>query len=81
MARPASPKRSTTRTSPAAPAARQLVSVAQAAEHFGCSTKTLRRRISDGTLAAYRFGPKMLRLDMTEVDAVLRPIPTAATSL
>jgi len=66
---------------PAAPAARHLVSVAQAADYVGCATKTIRRRVSEGTLTAYRFGPRMLRVDLAELDALLRPVVTAGTSL
>ncbi len=52
--------------------------IAQAAERHFVSTKTIRRRISDGSLTAYRFGPHLIRLDPAEVDALLRPIPNAA---
>ncbi len=66
---------------PTAAPARHLVSVADAAEYVGCATKTIRRRVSEGTLTAYRFGPRMLRVDLAELDAVLRPVITAGTSL
>lgn len=57
---------------------RQLVSLDEAAEHFGCSTKTLRRRIADGTITGYRTGPRAVRIDLNEAeDALLRPIPSA----
>ena len=59
---------------------RRLVSTPQAADYAGVCTKTLRRRISDGTLAGYRFGPRVLRVDLDELDAALRPIPTAGRS-
>ena len=52
--------------------------LAEAAERHRCSVKTLRRRISDGRLTAYRFGPTLIRLNPAEVDALLRPIPSAA---
>lgn len=56
----------------------KLISQADAAEYLGCSVKTIRRRISDGTLTAYRVGKThTIRLDKDEVDAILRPIPTA----
>jgi excisionase family DNA binding protein len=52
-------------------------SLVEAAERLGVSTKTLRRRIADGSLTAYRLGPHLIRLDPAEVDALARPIPTA----
>jgi excisionase family DNA binding protein len=57
-------------------AARHLVSIGQAAELTAVSTKTIRRRIADGSLTAYRMGPRLIRVDLAELDALLRPIPT-----
>lgn len=57
--------------------ARQLVSIKEAAEHLGVCTTTLRRRIADGTITAYRLGPRLTRLDLAEAEReLLRPIPT-----
>ena len=53
--------------------------IADAARRTGVSTKTIRRRIADGTLTGYRFGPTLIRLDPAQVDALLRPIPTAGS--
>jgi excisionase family DNA binding protein len=55
---------------------RRIASVNAAAEYAGVSTKTIRRRISDGTITGYRLGPRTLRVDLNELDAALRPIPT-----
>jgi excisionase family DNA binding protein len=41
--------------------------------------KTVRRWIAAGRLTAYRFGPRLLRIDPDELDALLQPIPTAKT--
>ena len=54
---------------------RQLVSVASAAERVGCHPRTLRRWIAAGTLAAYRVGPRMVKIDLDELEAIVRPIP------
>lgn len=56
---------------------RRLVPLAQASEYASCSTKTLRRRIADGSLTGYRMGPRLLRVDLNELEDLLRPIPTA----
>jgi len=60
---------------------RHLVSLAEAAEQAGCNPKTIRRRISDGSLVGYRMGPRLIRVDADELDALLRPIPTAGGAL
>jgi excisionase family DNA binding protein len=52
-------------------------SIAAAAERLGVCTKTVRRWIAEGRLTGYRVGPTLIRLDAAEVDALLRPIPTA----
>ncbi len=56
---------------------RDLASLTDAAEHAQVSTRTLRRRISDGSLTGYRMGPRLIRVDLNELDALMRPIPTA----
>lgn len=50
--------------------ARSLVSLAVAAERFGISIKTLRRRISDGTVRGYRVG-RLIRVDLDELSELL----------
>ncbi len=59
---------------------RQLVSTVDAAEYLGCTPRTVRRRIADGSLTAYRMGPRLVRVDLTELDNLLRPIPNARTA-
>ena len=58
----------------------QYETLAQAAGRTGVSTKTLRRRISEGHLTGYRLGSRLIRLNPAEVDALLRPIPTAGAA-
>ncbi|MCI2266509.1 helix-turn-helix domain-containing protein [Sediminivirga luteola] len=48
----------------------QLVSLAEAAEQFGVSVKTLRRRIADGTVHGYRVG-RLIRVDLNELQQQL----------
>lgn len=55
---------------------REFESLAAAAERTGLSIKTLRRRISNGTLAAYRSGPRILRVDPNDVDNMMVRLPT-----
>jgi excisionase family DNA binding protein len=54
----------------------QRVPLAEAARLVPCSAKTLRRRIADGSLTGHRFGPRLIMVDLDELEAVFRPIPT-----
>ena len=57
--------------------AHRLTPIAGAAEYAGVCPKTIRRRIAAGDLTGYRMGPRLIRVDLNELDAMLRPIPTA----
>ncbi len=65
---------------PANKSQRRLTSLPEAAEQFGVSSRTLRRYISAGRITGYRFGPRMLRVDLDELDALLRPLATGGAS-
>ncbi len=67
-----------TRSADASPAGPQYETIAEAAARVGVSGKTIRRRMAEGRLTGYRFGPTLIRLHPSEVDALLRPIPGAA---
>ena len=56
------------------------MSLAVAAAYADVSTRTLRRYISHGRLTGYRVGPRLVKIDLNEVDAMVRPIPTARDS-
>lgn len=47
--------------------------VPSAARRLGVTPRTLYRRIANGDLTAYRSGPRILRLDPADVDALLAP--------
>jgi excisionase family DNA binding protein len=49
----------------------------KAADFYGVSERTLRRRVSEGLLPAYRVGPRSIRVSAEDVAALARPIPTA----
>lgn len=59
------------------PTAHRFASIADAADYAACSSKTIRRRIADGTIRGYRFGKRTVRVDLDDVDGALREIPTA----
>ncbi|QYN32591.1 helix-turn-helix domain-containing protein [Pseudonocardia sp. DSM 110487] len=56
---------------------RRLVGLAVAADYADVSTRTLRRYIAHGRLTGYRVGPRLIKVDLNELDAMARPIPTA----
>ena len=58
-------------------AIRRLESISNAAEYVDVSTKTIRRWVSAGLLTGFRAGTRLIRVDLNELDAMLRPIPTA----
>lgn len=49
-----------------------------AADYVGQSVKTLRRRIAAGTLPAYRFGPRSIRVRLADLEASGHRVPSAA---
>ena len=60
---------------------RELESPQELAELFGITTKTVRRRIAEGTLPAFRVG-RQIRIDVTAAeDALMRPMNAAAAAL
>ena len=50
-------------------------SPSSAAKRTGMASKTLRRRIADGTLRVFRAGPRVIRLRVDDVDALLVELP------
>ena len=63
----------TTSTRSEAPGA-SFVSLAVAAKEFGISVKTVRRRISDGTVHGYHVG-RLIRVDLEELATDACGIP------
>jgi len=44
----------------------------------GQSVRTMRRRITEGSLPAYRFGPRQIRVKLDGLHALGRRIPTVS---
>lgn len=53
------------------------VSLDEAARMMSLATRTIRRRISDGTFPAYQCGRRSIRIRVDELEAALRRIPSA----
>ncbi|WP_282775910.1 helix-turn-helix domain-containing protein [Nocardia sp. CC201C] len=53
----------------------QLMSLRDAAALAQVNIKTLRRWIDGGHLNAYRMGPRLLRVERSELLSVAKPVP------
>ena len=53
----------------------EWLSLQQAALVYGVSVDTLRRRIASGKLPASRFGERLIRVRVEDLDRLFRPIP------
>lgn len=56
---------------------RRALTVQEAAEVYGVSARTLRARIADGSLPGYRLGPRVIRVRVEDLDALMQRIPTS----
>jgi excisionase family DNA binding protein len=56
---------------------RRWGTVNDAADYLGLSTRTIRRWIADGVIAAYRVGPAMIRIDLNELDELPQRVAAA----
>jgi excisionase family DNA binding protein len=54
----------------------EWLSLQQAAAFYGVSVDTLRRRIAAGKLRASRFGVRLIRVRVEDLDKLFRAIPT-----
>lgn len=54
-----------------------LVTQQEAADKLDVCPRTIRRYVADGRLTAYRLGPRLIRIDASELDRLLREIPIA----
>lgn len=61
------------------PTKRRLESVAVAADYADVGTRTIRRWISNGLITGYRVGPRLVKIDLNELDQIIRPIPTVGS--
>ncbi|HEY5454135.1 MAG TPA: excisionase family DNA-binding protein [Acidothermaceae bacterium] len=57
----------------------RYVTLERAADYIDATPRTIRRAIAEGRLTGYRFGKRMLRVDLNEVEAALRPVPAVAS--
>ena len=56
------------------PPERRLVSIAVAADSADVCNKTIRRWISEGRIAGYRVGARLIKVDLNELESTFSPI-------
>jgi excisionase family DNA binding protein len=55
----------------------KIVSIAAAADHYDLSRQTVRRWIASGKITGYRVGPRLIRVDLEEIEAkIIHALPT-----
>lgn len=52
---------------------RAYISITDAADYLGVTTRTIRQMIADGRLRGYRSGSRLVRLRLAEIDAAMQP--------
>jgi excisionase family DNA binding protein len=57
---------------------RRYVKIAEAAEYLQVTDRTIRQMIADGRLRGYRSGGRLVRIDLNELDAAMKPFGGAA---
>ena len=61
----------------AAPPPKRLTSLANAAAYADVSIRSIRRWISSGLIPGYRVGPRLVKVDLDDLDRLAQRIPTA----
>jgi excisionase family DNA binding protein len=59
---------------------RRLISIEGAANYADVSARTIRRYVAAGRLPAYRVGPRLVKVDLADLDKLATPLPTAGTA-
>lgn len=58
---------------------RRYATLEQTGEYLGVTSRTIRGMIADGRLTGYRNGPRIVRVDLNEVDdKLMKPFGGAA---
>jgi excisionase family DNA binding protein len=66
---------------PSTSIANRWLSQQEAAEYFGVTDRTIRAYIARGAITARRLpGSRLIRIDRHELDAALRPVPSARST-
>lgn len=52
----------------------ELIGLQQAADRCGVCYRTIRRYVAEGRINAVRIGPRLLKVNAADVDALKRPV-------
>jgi excisionase family DNA binding protein len=63
-----------------ATATRSLLSLTEAADFGGVTTRTIRSWIAAGHIPGLRLGPRLIRVHRSDLEALVNPIPAATTA-
>ena len=55
----------------------RLTSIQNAASYADVSTRSIRRWISRGLIPGYRIGPRLIKVDLADLDRLAMRVPTA----
>jgi excisionase family DNA binding protein len=55
------------------PAGRRWATIHQAAEYLSINERTVRDMVKSGRLTGYRNGPRIIRIDLDEIDMIMTP--------
>lgn len=56
-----------------------LLTLSETADALSTSVQTVRRMISRGDLPAYRYGPRLIRIDADDLRALRTPVTATAS--
>lgn len=59
-------------------ATRRYAKISEAASYLKVTDRTVRQMIADGRLTGYRSGARLVRIDLNELDATMKPFGGAA---
>ncbi len=53
-------------------ARRRYAKISEAAEYLAVNERTVRDMIADGRITGYRNGPRLIRVDLNDIDASMQ---------
>ncbi|EID17151.1 DNA binding domain-containing protein [Mycobacterium xenopi RIVM700367] len=59
-------------------ARRRFAKLKDAAAYLDVNERTIRQMVADGRLTGYRCGRRIVRVDLNEIDAAMRPFGGAS---
>ncbi len=73
MAKPYAPSAPTHPAGPNRATRRRYAKMGEAAEYLGVTDRCIRQMVADGRITGYRSGTRLVRVDLNEIDAAMRP--------